>query len=342
MHFNGLTHQAFDLVRLSCLAADGTDKATRVTKNADFDQYAATYEYGEIELGDGESCLLDVRWEREGNYTEFTGGTLSRTGLAYSIDGNATLDVQGIRVQSADIIYPPTRALYRYTDREVIDQPARTIGTSVTLNFEVRQQGPNFLVVDRVAIENANNVTIKSHPDPPTELPNDGTYIEYRYEVSVTFEPTHETDYGFDIVFYNNRDPVDGEFRLTFGQPATSDTGDDDDDNEITNRTKRIISNFMARRAAQIVGKEPDLTKRLADGGMSSRSGPVSGPVNVSGSGTTNNYNLAFATSLRQVVGSSGPAKRKRIMDSGSRMALGAGDTSGRKGSQKAGVSSSL
>ncbi len=110
-------------------------------------------------------------------------------------------------------------------------------------------------------------------------------------------------------------------------------------------RTSRIISNFMARRAAQIVGNEPDLTKRLADGGMSSRSGPVSGPVNVSGNGTANNYNLAFSTSLRQVVGSSSPAKRKRVMDSGSRMTLGAagaaGGTSGRKGSQQAGASSS-
>ncbi|MEM7747037.1 MAG: autotransporter outer membrane beta-barrel domain-containing protein [Pseudomonadota bacterium] len=103
-----------------------------------------------------------------------------------------------------------------------------------------------------------------------------------------------------------------------------------DDDDDTVDRTKRIITNFMARRAAQIVGREPDLTKRLADGGQSSNGGPV----NVMGSGTATNYNLAFATSLRQVAGSSRAAKRKRIGKTGSMMALGAGGTSSQTGSQ--------
>ena len=86
-------------------------------------------------------------------------------------------------------------------------------------------------------------------------------------------------------------------------------------------RTQRIISNFIGRRAAQIVGKEPDLTKRLGDGGNGSS---ANGPVSVTGKGTVNNNNLAFPTSLRQVIGSTQLAKQKRIGDGGSGMALGA------------------
>ena len=102
------------------------------------------------------------------------------------------------------------------------------------------------------------------------------------------------------------------------GASATLRVGIDDGTKE---RTERIISNFMVRRAAQIVSKEPDLTKRLADGGQSSRAAPV----NVTGGGTVNNYNLAFATSLRQVIGSTqAAARRKNLGDTGKRMALGA------------------
>ena len=141
------------------------------------------------------------------------------------------------------------------------------------------------------------------------------------FTFTATFTPDDPTDFSFQLTIAHSPTPAEALILVVSGSDSSSTSP-----SQVIARTQRIISNFMGRRAAQIVGKEPDLTKRLGDGGNGSS---ANGPVSVTGEGTANNNNLAFATSLRQVIGSTQLAKRKRIGDGGSRMALGAGQEGG-------------
>ena len=77
-------------------------------------------------------------------------------------------------------------------------------------------------------------------------------------------------------------------------------------------RTKRVIRNFMSRRADAITAADPDLVWRLQRNRGASGS---SGPVGFAGSGQSGNARFEFATSLRQVMQSNAADKRKRVAD---------------------------
>lgn len=87
----------------------------------------------------------------------------------------------------------------------------------------------------------------------------------------------------------------------------------------IRTRTKRVISNFMSRRADQITAGDPDLSTHL---GKDSRAGNGS-PINLAGAGTLDNNQLTFSTSLQQMVGASETAKAEKRRELGKVMALG-------------------
>ncbi|MEM8975226.1 MAG: autotransporter outer membrane beta-barrel domain-containing protein [Pseudomonadota bacterium] len=331
INYHGWFNTIYDLVLLSCVTT--VERARRVTISTisiNLDN-KSSYETGEVLLQDGESCQLRARWEYYGNYAEYS-GTVRRNGAFYSVDAGSTFDAKGVFVRPDDVVTTWDNV---FRDGGTDTRADTTVvGTPKTLVYYVASDGPfvrTFELTDNVFIENDNNVeNVSITVDEYTTAAGDPHVgrLAARYKVTMTYTAT-DPDFGFHIVFPNNRDFIDSEYRLTIGNP-TATTNDDDDDDDTVDRTKRIITNFMARRAAQIVGREPDLTKRLADGGQSSNGGPV----NVMGSGTATNYNLAFATSLRQVAGSSRAAKRKRIGKTGSMMALGAGGTSSQTGSQ--------
>jgi outer membrane autotransporter protein len=96
-------------------------------------------------------------------------------------------------------------------------------------------------------------------------------------------------------------------------------------------RTQRVISNFMSRRADQITANDPDLVDRLNGG-----AGGGSGPVAFSGSGNSSQTNVAFSTSLRRMARAGDASKTKAHKDLPGMMSLG----QGRRGAQSNGISS--
>ena len=180
-----------------------------------------------------------------------------------------------------------------------------------------------------VAASNTNNLQDPQGSSPAVAILNTSDSTDDRstgrdlsigaacIEFSATFTPEDATDFSFDLTLsYTNS--TSETLTITVTGSGTSSSTSDSASQTIA-RTQRIISNFMGRRAAQIAGNQPDLNNRLRAGNNSSN-----GPVNVSGEGDVTNQNLAFATSLSQVIGSTQLAKRKRVADTASRMALGA------------------
>lgn len=90
------------------------------------------------------------------------------------------------------------------------------------------------------------------------------------------------------------------------------------DENTTRLRTQRVISNFMSRRANEITASDPDLVNRL-NGGENG----TNGPVRFTGSGTLDNNQLAFSTSLRQIFNAGEASKAERRADLGQMMSLG-------------------
>lgn len=85
---------------------------------------------------------------------------------------------------------------------------------------------------------------------------------------------------------------------------------DDPDDTRTTDFTKRVITNFMSRRAKVISANEPDLTARLKLRGQSDHNA-----VSFSGHDGTSGYTMTFATSLARLASASrepGPELRTR------------------------------
>lgn len=104
-----------------------------------------------------------------------------------------------------------------------------------------------------------------------------------------------DLDAGEDIVctFTNERDP-----------------------SAVRTRTKRIISNFMSRRADQITANEPEIHNRL----LRSNAGNQNGPVTFSGGSEAKSNRMTFATSLQQAI----TAKRNERAEAlGKMMAVG-------------------
>ena len=86
-------------------------------------------------------------------------------------------------------------------------------------------------------------------------------------------------------------------------------------------RTKRLIKNFMSRRADQITANDPDIAERLLNGG--NNGGSNGNAVNVTASGTGDNNQVAMSTSLRQVAQAATANKDKRGEELTGMMGLG-------------------
>ncbi|MGI9477130.1 MAG: autotransporter domain-containing protein [Hyphomicrobiaceae bacterium] len=130
--------------------------------------------------------------------------------------------------------------------------------------------------------------------------------------IDIAYSPSADGAFGFDLdVASNDADEATYDIRVTGTADGT-----------VKRRTKRIIANFLRRRADQLASNEPDLTGRLG-------SGPGgAGTMTGDGSLTTNRF--AFATSLRQMLGHQGAGKAQVRHELGRAMALrGYGATGG-------------
>ncbi|MEM6496330.1 MAG: autotransporter outer membrane beta-barrel domain-containing protein [Pseudomonadota bacterium] len=296
---------------------------------------------GEISLPAGGSCELYVFWEDGDDDISFSGGTLSRTGDIYAIT-EAILAGGAYGGTAATTVGPSIdveRNGVSFSDGDTDDQGTQTAGTPITLTYAICNTGSLDLADFNVAAVNTINLVDPGAPDPVVKLVDEtngsdlGTprtfVIGECLDVSATFTPNDPIDFSFDFLVSSATTTPE---TLTITVKGSDSSASSSSGAQTVARTQRIISNFMGRRASQIVGQEPDLSKRLGGGGTGSG---ANGPVGVTGEGTASNNNLAFATSLRQAIGSTQVAKRKRIGESSSRMALGAKRDTRQSGSLK-------
>ena len=106
------------------------------------------------------------------------------------------------------------------------------------------------------------------------------------------------------------------------------------DEDFVRTRTRRAIANFMAQRADQITASEPNLVARLNRSGGAGGTGSTGGPIGFTANGTLTNNRLTFATSLRQVLGSSDTKHAKLRTELGQMMGLGQQDATGTLGNR--------
>ncbi len=275
-----------------------------------------------IGLPDGGSCELGILWNDGLNGVSFSGGTLSRSGNGYSITesvlaggqfgGTTVMTIgQALNVRRKD----GTSA----SDGDIDDLGAQTPGQEITQTYTICNTGTEELSGVNVGVGATQNL-IGPNPVALVDITDNADLGQGRsmgigkcIDFTAIFTPEQPADFSFVLNISSSANEL---FSLTVSGSASQT----DDSGQVTRRTQRIIANFMGRRGAQIVAREPDLTKRLSDGGNSSRGGPVS----VTGEGTANNNNVAFATSARQIAGSTRIAKRKRLGDAGAMMTLGA------------------
>ncbi len=87
----------------------------------------------------------------------------------------------------------------------------------------------------------------------------------------------------------------------------------------VRERTRRVIGNFIGRRANNIASAEPDLTNRLPGSGA----GGDGNAVSLTSEGSLDNNVAALATSFRQIMQATAVNKQKRLQDLTGMMALG-------------------
>ena len=298
---------------------------------------------GTIEVPDAHICTLYALWENGDDTVSFAGGVLDRTNqftrLRLSNSNSNDIVLAGGPFGSNVATTDQTSAILQRNDIVINDGDTDDVGTltpgaPVTVTYTVNNFGGRFVTI-AVAEDDRYTRNITSYTfDPPhprrsfetdtLTLPIGGSLT-----FSITFTPSHPTD--FELHLELRRNDVASVWSI-----VGSITSDDDD--EVTDRTRRIIKNFMGRRAGLIVGQEPDLTGRLgrpAPQAQSLKDAPplkLGGPVNVTGEGTEHNNRLAFSTSLGQVVGSMRAAKQRRVGNTtAARKALG---NQGRSGSR--------
>ena len=301
---------------------------------------------GEIDFGSNDaSCDPLVVWESSAGDVSFTGGTIRKNAGRYRLlafQGSISTVSGGPFGGSAATTLNGTGELQRnnvtFNDGDTDDLGTQTADTPVTLTYTVANTGGQVLELSHVFPDalNGRNIIdnvqlsiplVPQDPNDPPRTPQTQLIeipIGTNYQFTITFTPTHATDFYLPLEYRLNDTPT-----ILY----ISGSADPDDDP----CTKCITNNFMVRRGTQIIGKEPDLTKRLGSRMIrrqpslkdSPIDGPVlglGGPVSVTGEGTAHNHNLAFATSLRQVLRSRQLAKQRRVGATGSMMALGARD----------------
>ena len=282
-----------------------------------------------IALDNGEACYLTVAFASD--QVSFVSGLLSRTGDVYTID-------QGQLVGGQFGVVAPTIIGMNGTDLErngvvlaqqidtgitsntgFVDQQGRqVVGTPVTLTYTFTNTSDlvsNIGPIQLVMVSGGNVQSLSIVPFEASLGLTDQSYereirVGQSIEYEVTYIPVHATDFEFTIEIQIN----DVLFNLTVRGPGS------DPDDPPTERTERIIENFITRRGGQIMSKEPDLTKRLGRRmpRRSLKDAPplkLGGPVTLTGEGTEHNNRLAFSTSLGQVVGSMHAARQRRVGD---------------------------
>ncbi len=138
---------------------------------------------------------------------------------------------------------------------------------------------------------------------------------------SYTFEFTFDDERRHFTISKDANSHTLNAFRITKGAaPSADEDVDVADADAVRARYKRVIGNYMARRADLITSNDPDISGRLtgANGGGA--------PQGVTGSGGEGNNTVAFAGSLSQVaLANAERDKARRGAALGQAMALGYG-----------------
>jgi len=192
-------------------------------------------------------------------------------------------------------------------------QGTRAVGTPVTITYIVdNATGTDTLNISDITAPGLSNVSVGSPSRTAFAVAAGGAET-----FSVTYTPLGAGPFEFEV-FITNDDPDVLQYEFT-----VSGTGDG---SAIRKRTQAIASNFMTRRGDQIIANDPDLTRRLVRSYSNSGEAPGLAGVGFSASGTFENSQLGFSTSLRQVVADASAAGDKERIELG--RALGITDTS--------------
>ncbi len=239
----------------------------------------------------------------ENMYTFAIQGAGTQLSAIY-VSGNATLIANGDRSPSP-------------ADNTNFGRVALTNGT-VAKTFTISNSGGGALILSgtprRVHIGGTNASDFALTTDATTPVAANGGATSF----TITFDPSAAgTRRALVSIANNDAD----EKTYTFAIQG------DGDGSAVVQRTRRIISNFMRRRADQITANDPDLTNRLGNGNAEGGRDAAS----VTGQGSARTHRFAFATSLRQAMTAGDAKKNRRRAALGRMMALGTHNASGNK-----------
>ncbi|MGI9405263.1 MAG: Ig-like domain-containing protein [Hyphomicrobiaceae bacterium] len=176
----------------------------------------------------------------------------------------------------------------------VIDAPAQSTSAQATVIFQFSEPVTDFTVGD-ISVEGGEALDFRTV--------SASAYTATITPVFASRVPTARVTVGVDG---NVAQDLAGNGN-TAAAPVTIRFRDD---GAIRTRTRRVISNFLTRRADQIATAEPDLVRRLK-----SRDGTTGGQAVVgslhNGDGQTK---LSFATGLRQTLAAHAAEKRQATM----------------------------
>ncbi len=218
------------------------------------------------------------------------------------------IDVSGsdVSIASGDT----TPAATDNTDFGPVELTDGTVARSFTITNSGGQ--PLNLGALRITGDHANDFTVST--DPSTSVAANGG----RTSFTISFDPSAAGERRATLSIANN----DAD-----ESPYTFAIRGEGDGTEVQQRTGRIISNFMRRRADQITANDPDLTNRLGGG----RGNGDGSPVTFAGEGSADTHRFGFATSLRQVLTAGDAEKKQRRAALGRLMALGSQNANGQQ-----------
>jgi len=241
---------------------------------------------GEVTLNEGTFCTLTITSPAAKDGADITySATLSRNGGVYSLSSG---NISG-GVFTSDSTAPTVT---------ISGAPATSNGPyTATFTFD---EPVNGFALGDITVGNGTASGL-------TGADGDSVF-------TALITPTADGDATLDVAAGVAQD-LAGNDNIAAGQVTTRFR----DEDYVRTRTRRVIGNYLGRRGDQMTINEPDVVNRLSGGD----SGTSSGPVGFAASGTLQNNQMSFSTSLRQVMGSSEAAKNKRRQELGQMMALG-------------------
>lgn len=169
------------------------------------------------------------------------------------------------------------------------------------------------------ASNSRNSITFTDLILPPSSFPLTFEIIEANWVDSVInpgqTDP-HEFTFGSTLTSFqlSAEEAINQSFCSEIAQASLITN------NKNRTKTKRIISNFMSRRADQITANDPELVNRLQNRGSEGETGQFAG---FTAEGTLTNNKLAFSTSLRQMIIAKEQKKSQLRKGLGDMMSLG-------------------